>query len=793
MLFGSMTALADDDCEHSWVYSQKVDATCNDYGYTLYTCSICGETKTEDYVNALGHDYEWKANNNGTHTGTCTRCGKQTTEYCVEYYKDYVTSPTCEEKGYTSHICEQCGYVLVDTYVDPLGHNYVWTNNGDGTCTGICTRDSSHTKTQSHSYTTTVVDATCTTRGYTAHVCENCGYEVDDDYVAATGHDYAYTSNGNGTHTGICQNNSAHSVIENCSYETTVVAATCEDQGYTLHTCTVCGYSYKDNYTAALGHSHVYTTTNDGYHYVQCENDPSENYREKCSYTETVIAPTCESAGYTLYKCTECGYSYKGNYVVATGHDYVWVTANDGTHVGTCTNDPSHVVREQCNYISTTTAATATSSGFTTHVCSVCGYSYIDGYTAPLGHDYVYTDLGNGTHRVTDNNDSSINYIENCTYTASKVNATCTSKGYTRHTCQKCGAYYDDQYVAALGHSYVYTSVDAATHKGVCSNDSSHTVIEKHTEVTKVVAPTCTAKGYTLHTCTVCGYSYKDNYTAALGHDYVYKSNKNGTHTKTCQNCGKVLTSNCTYTKKVVAPTCTKQGYTLHTCKYCSYSYKDTYTAKLGHTYSWVIDKAGTAKTNGTMHKLCSVCGKAGSLTVIAKLLPVVSENSNTKQKITWNKVTGATKYVVYGTICGDIEFTKLKSTTSTSVLVKNLEPGTYYKYYVVAYCGSKKMATSEEIHSTTTGGTNGNNTKITASKTSVSIKKSKTKTVAATLVQDKTVDFHCSSVRYYSSNTTIATVNYTTGKITAKKAGTCYIYVVAQNGRYTRVKVTVK
>ncbi len=45
-----------------------------------------------------------------------------------------------------------------------------------------------------------------------------------------------------------------------------------------------------------------------------------------------------------------------------------------------------------------------------------------------------------------------------------------------------------------------------------------------------------------------------------------------------------------TYETEVVAPNCTEQGYTLHTCKGCGDSYKDTYVSALGHSYgelSW--------------------------------------------------------------------------------------------------------------------------------------------------------------------------------------------------------------
>ena len=84
-----------------------------------------------------------------------------------------------------------------------------------------------------------------------------------------------------------------------------------------------------------------------------------------------------------------------------------------------------------------------------------------------------------------------------------------------------------------------------------------------------VTAPTCTEKGYTTHTCTKCNVSYKDTYTAALGHDWC-------THTDNDTNCG-----DCTYT----APDCTKDGSITRTCKRdgCSETKVDVVPA-LGHT-----------------------------------------------------------------------------------------------------------------------------------------------------------------------------------------------------------------
>ena len=107
-------------------------------------------------------------------------------------------------------------------------------------------------------------------------------------------------------------------------------------------------------------------------------------------------------------------------------------------------------------------------------------------------------------------------------YTAVVIAPTCTAAGFTTYTCS-CGNSYKDTYVDALGHNYV---------SGVCTRcnakDPNYQVPHAHSYTAAVTAPTCTAAGYTTHTCS-CGDSYKDNYVNALGHNYV-----NGA----CTRCG---------------------------------------------------------------------------------------------------------------------------------------------------------------------------------------------------------------------------------------------------------------
>ena len=93
-------------------------------------------------------------------------------------YTDEVTAPTCEDKGYTTHTCATCGDVVVDTYVDALGHNYV-----DGTCSACGASEHEHT------YSEEVTAPTCYQAGYTTYTCtvEGCGKSYTGNEVAATG------------------------------------------------------------------------------------------------------------------------------------------------------------------------------------------------------------------------------------------------------------------------------------------------------------------------------------------------------------------------------------------------------------------------------------------------------------------------------------------------------------------------------------------------------------------------------------------------------------------------------
>ena len=191
----------------------------------------------------------------------------------------------------------------------------------------------------------------------------------------------------------------------------------------------------------------------------------------------------------------------------------------------------------------------------------------------------------------------------------------------------------------------------------------------------------------------------------------------------------------------------------------------------------------------------------AGSAFNLLQLRAVkVTKNS---VKIRWTKVKGADGYVIYGAKCGQ-KYKKLKTIKKGSTVSwtqKKLKKGKYYKYYIVAtakYKGTKKViAASKTIHIATAGGKVGNFksvklTNVKKNKVSLRVGKKftiKAKTAAASKKQK--VKNH-RGLAYESTNPAIASVSRK-GKITAKAAGTCYVYVYAQNGLFSRMKVTVK
>ena len=169
---------------------------------------------------------------------------------------------------------------------------------------------------------------------------------------------------------------------------------------------------------------------------------------------------------------------------------------------------------------------------------------------------------------------------------------------------------------------------------------------------------------------------------------------------------------------------------------------------------------------------------------------------------LSWTKVKGASGYIIYGNRCNSARkvysLKKVVSTTRTSAKITKLNKGTYYKYTAVAYKttteGQKVIASSKTIHVATSGGKVGNYKKVKLNKKIVKLKCGKVFKIKAEQVPEtkKLKVKRRRGICFESSNSSIATVS-SSGKVKAKKKGTCVIYIYSQSGTFSKMTVRVK
>ena len=138
-------------------------------------------------------------------------------------------------------------------------------------------------------------------------------------------------------------------------------------------------------------------------------------------------------------------------------------------------------------------------------------------------------------------------------------------------------------------------------------NYVSHT----HSYKDVVTAPTCTAKGYTTHTC-ACGDSYVDTYVDALGHDLKDDA--------------------------AVAATCTTAGTAAGKhCTRCDYKEGMETIAALGHAWDeGKVTKEATETTQGSMTYTCTRCPATKRDILPASGLVATAAYNDVKNDTSW-------------------------------------------------------------------------------------------------------------------------------------------------------------
>jgi len=180
------------------------------------------------------------------------------------------------------------------------------------------------------------------------------------------------------------------------------------------------------------------------------------------------------------------------------------------------------------------------------------------------------------------------------------------------------------------------------------------------------------------------------------------------------------------------------------------------------------------------------------------RLRSKISKTSKSSITLSWNKISNADGYIVYGAEAGAKTLKQVADVNKTSYTKTKLKKGTYYRFRVEAYrvIGGEKVIVSEtnEIYGTTAGSKKTYAKSIKLNKKNITLKKGKKFTLKAkvTKAYKKGNIKKYAAIRYESTNTEVAKVS-TKGVITAVGKGSCTIYATTQEGAYTTVKITVK
>ena len=313
------------------------NATCSTEG----TCTVCygsykdSNNHTGPYTNA----YAPSASSATQHTvtETCTGCGKISRFYGEDHQLEPhdAQAPTCTEIGWDAYeTCSRCDYT---TYVEKsaLGHDRVSHDAKAPTCTEIgwdaydtCSRCdyTTYVEKSALGHDRVSHDAkapTCTEIGWDAYdTCSRCDYST---YVEKSelGHDRVSHDAKAPTCTAIGWE--AYDTCSHCDYTTYVelpalghdyqakiIPRTCEDDGYTLHTCTRCADRYADTIVPHCGHWYgEWTANGDGTQRAEC-------LRGGCHHEKTVDCEIIELPALNISLCPVCGTVSDGSRLALT-------------------------------------------------------------------------------------------------------------------------------------------------------------------------------------------------------------------------------------------------------------------------------------------------------------------------------------------------------------------------------------------------------------------------------------------------------------------------------------------
>ena len=290
-------------CEHHWDQGEIItEATCTEEGEKKFTCSICGDEKTEK-VSATGHQH------------TEIRNKKEA---------------TCKETGYSGDTwCKDCGKKILSGQTIAKTENHSW-DAGKVTTKATCTEEGEKTFTCSicgdkktekvsatghrHTEIRNKKEATCKEEGYSGDTwCKDCGKKILSGQAIVKTEDHSWNQ-GEITKEPTCKEEGEKTfTCSICGNTKTEKVSTTDHQHMEIRnqknpTCKEAGYS-GDTYCADCG--------------VKISSGKTIAKTKNHSWDGGVITtePTCTERGEKTFTCTICG-NTNTKKVNATGHSY---------------------------------------------------------------------------------------------------------------------------------------------------------------------------------------------------------------------------------------------------------------------------------------------------------------------------------------------------------------------------------------------------------------------------------------------------------------------------------------
>ena len=283
-------------------------------------------------------------------------------------------------------------------------------------------------------------------------------------------------------------------------------------------------------------------------------------------YTATVTEPTCTEEGYTTYICA-CGDSYVTDEVEPLGHDYA-----DGRCSRCFLFGPGNGFLDPSN--GRFAPEDVLTRGMLCYALWNYGgcpepYSTMNPWVDLKESDYYYDavlwvvekGITSGISATEFGVDMPVNRAQAATFLwrsfgSPEVPVDNPFTDVPDHTFFHDSALWvcAAGYMAPLDAEDTFKPTDTCLYGHIYWGPGDHT----HEYTAVITAPTCTRKGFTTYTCTVCGHRYVSDYVDMLPHEYEA-----------------VITD----------PTCTKKGFTTYTCTVCGHSYAADDVNPLGHDF----------------------------------------------------------------------------------------------------------------------------------------------------------------------------------------------------------------